>query len=114
MTNPLVMEQETMNLFEVKDAIKAIEKRDETLGLLSQKTKEYLEAFVHLSSKDGASLKKALEDLDLTRLKQEHIAKIIDFLPITDDELKSVLLAYPLTLPKKDKEAIIAEVKKVV
>ena len=113
MTNPTIIEQQTMNLSEVKEAISAIEKRDEELGLLSQKTKEYLDAFVGLSKKDAASLKKGLEELKLTRLKQEHIAKIIDFLPTTDDELKSVLLAYPLTLPKKDKESIISEVKKI-
>lgn len=113
MTNPTIIEQSTMNLSEVKKAVKGIEKRDEELGLLSKKTKEYLDTFVELSDKDASTLKKALLDLKLTRLKEEHMTKIIDFLPTTDDELKSVLQAYPLTLPKKDKEAIITEVKKV-
>ena len=52
--------------------------------------------------------------LNLTRLKEEHIAKIIDFLPKTLTELKVVLQAYPLTIPKKDQESTLAVVKDFV
>ncbi len=113
MTNPTIIQEETMCLVDVKEAVSAMEKRDTELGLLAQKAKEYLDSFVQISRKDRTALEEGLKGLKLTRLKPEHIAKIIDFLPQTDDELKSVLQAYPLTLPKKDKEAIIAEVKKI-
>lgn len=113
MVNPTIVEEKVMNLVDVKEAVKAIEKRDKEMGFLSQKTKEYLDAFVDISKKDKNALEEGLKGLNLTRLKDEHIAKIIDFLPQSEDELKAVLQAYPLTLPKKDKQAIIDEVKKV-
>ena len=114
MVSPQIIKEESLSLIDVKDAVKSIEKRDTELGFLSQKTKEYLDSFVNLTKKDKKSLQDGLKKLELTRLKHEHMIKIIDFLPQTDEELKTVLQAYPLTLPKKDKEAIITEVKKVV
>jgi len=114
MTNPEILEEKPIALAEVKGIIKSIEKRDEELGLLSQKTKEHMDSFVNTSAKDYDNLRKGLEGLKLTRLKHEHITKIIDFLPKNTEDLKTVLQAYPLTLPKKDQQAIVDEVKKVV
>jgi DNA-directed RNA polymerase subunit F len=113
MTNPQIIEEKVLCLSEVKEAVDSIKERDDELGFLSQKTKEHLDAFVTISTEDKNKLKKALEGLNLTRLKHEHIMKIIDFMPTTDDELKVVLQAYPLTLPKKDKKVILDEVKKI-
>lgn len=114
MTNPEIIEEETLSLVDVKKAVKAIEKRDEELGLLSQKTKDYMDSFVNISQKDQDTLRKGLECLNLARLKPEYINKIIDFLPKDVEELKIVLQAYPLTLPKKDQQAIVDEVKKIL
>ncbi len=113
MANPTILEESQLTLADANEAIKSIEKRDIELGFLSQKTKEYLDSFKNISLKDKKQLEKSLIELDLTRLKKEHIVKIIDFLPTTEDELKTVLQAYPLTLPKKDKTAILEEVKKI-
>ena len=114
MTNPEIIEEETLSLVDVKKAVKAIEKRDTELGLLSQKTKEYMDAFVNISQKDQEELRKGLDGLKLARLKPEYINKIIDFLPKDIEELKIVLQAYPLTLLKKDQQVIVDEVKKIL
>ncbi|MBU1111350.1 MAG: hypothetical protein ABIG93_01510 [archaeon] len=114
MTNPEILEEKPIALAEVKNIMKDIEKRDEELGLLSQKTKEHMDAFVKISAKDYENLRKGLEGLNLTRLKDEHISKITDFLPKDVEDLRVVLQAYPLTLPKKDQQAIVDEVKKIV
>jgi len=52
MTNPRILEEKTLTLVEVKGVVKDIEKRDKELGLLSQKTKEYLDTFVTITDKD--------------------------------------------------------------
>ncbi len=113
MVNPEIIQEEPLCLIDVKGAMKNIEKRDTELGLLSQKTKEYIDAFVERSAKDAKTLRKGLASLGITRLKEEHICKIIDFLPQTGDDLRYVLQGYNITLPKKDQDAITAEVKKV-
>ena len=113
MVNPEIIEETPLCLIDVKAAIENIEKRDTELGLLSQKTKEYVDAFVERSPKDAETLRKGIDALGITRLKEEHICKIIDFLPETAEDLRIVLQGYNMTLPKKEIDALVAEVKKV-
>jgi DNA-directed RNA polymerase subunit F len=114
MVNPRFIEQKSISLLDAKEAIEAIEKRDKELNYLSNKTKEYLDQFVTLNRARKTKLEKKLQDLNLTRLKEEHITKICDFLPKTVDELKVVLQAYPLSMPKKDHEEIVKTVKALI
>ena len=114
MANPQFIEQQSLSLVDVKVKLDEIEKRDKELNYLSNKAKEYLETFVKLDLKQKEELTKKLQDLGLTRLKEEHIAKIVDFLPKNIEELKVVLTAYPLSMPKKDQEAIVTAVKEFV
>ena len=114
MTNPEFIESKSMTLVEAREILHNIEKRDKELGYLSNKAKEYLDGFVTLTVEKKDELLKKLQDLGLTRLREEHMMKIIDFLPKTIDELKVVLQAYPLSLPKKDQEAIVGAVKDFV
>ncbi len=111
MTNPQFIEEKPLSLIDAKQVLAGISKRDEELNYLSNKAKEYLSNFATLPVKKKEELQKQLIKLNLTRLKEEHIAKIIDFLPKTADELKVVLQAYPLSLPKKDQESIVKTVK---
>lgn len=109
MANPQFIEEKPLSLVEVKASLQAIEKRDEKLNYFSNRAKEYLDNFVILS--DNKELYQKLVDLNLTRLKEEHFCKIIDFLPKTLDELKIILQSYPLSLSKKDQEAIVNAIK---
>ena len=113
MTNPQFIEEKALSLVDVKEILQEIEKRDTELGYLSNRAKEYLDAFVTLSKEKKEELHKKLVDLNLTRLKEEHIMKIIDFTPTTLDSLKAILQSYPLSLPKKDQTSIVDTVKSV-
>jgi len=111
MSHPQFVEEHPLTLADVKDILNKVEKRDTELNLISNKAKEYLDAFVSLSAAKKKDLHAKLVGLDLVRLKEEHIAKIIDFLPTDANELKTVLQAYPLSLPKKDQDVILGAVK---
>ncbi|MBU0470502.1 MAG: hypothetical protein KKA62_00145 [Nanoarchaeota archaeon] len=111
MTNPQFIEEKPLTLAEVKTTLESIQGRDENLNYLSNKAKDFLEHFVSTSVKQKEELYKKLSDLNLTRIKDEHLCKIIDFMPVTVDDLKVVLQAYPLSLPKKDQEAIVSAIK---
>ncbi|MBU1973971.1 MAG: hypothetical protein KKH52_01085, partial [Nanoarchaeota archaeon] len=87
MANPQFVEENPLSLVDVKTILNKIQKRDEEMNYLSNKTKEYLDNFVLLSEKKKDELKKNLENLNLTRLKFEHIMKIVDFLPKNIEEL---------------------------
>ena len=114
MVNPQFVEEQSITLSSVKKIMSTIEKRDEELNYRSGKAKDYLENFTFLSEAKQKELKEKLEGLDLTRLKAEHITKISDFMPETIEDLRTVLQAYPLSMPKKDEEAIVKVVKEFV
>ena len=114
MPSPQFIEEKPLSLVDVKANLHSIEKRDSELNYLSNKAKEYLDNFVTLSVEKKEELYKKLSDLDLTRLKDEHICKFVDFLPKDAEELKVVLQSYPLSLSKKDQDAIISVIKEFV
>src|SRR3989338_3670634 len=110
MPSPQFVSETPLTLTEVKSILHTVEKRDESLNFLSNKAKEQQELFVTLSPAKKEELYAKLTGLNLTRLKEEHFCKIIDFLPQTLDELKVILQSYPLSLSKKDQESIVAAV----
>ncbi len=107
MANPQIVESEPLALVDVKAILDEIEKRDKELNYLSNKAKEYIDQFVKLTLNQKKELVKKLVDINLTRLKEEHIAKIVDFLPRNDDELKAVLQGFHLNMPKKDTDSVL-------
>ena len=114
MPSPQFIEEKPLCLADVQAHLHRLEKRDQELGFIAAKCKGYVEDFVTLSLEKKEELFKKLRGLQLTRLKEEHFAKIVDFLPKTVNELKIVLQAYPLSIPKKDQEAVVEIVKEFV
>ncbi|MBT4935721.1 hypothetical protein HOL21_01525 [Candidatus Woesearchaeota archaeon] len=115
MVNPEFIEEQTVTLAEAKKVLQEVEKRDKELNYRSNKTKEFFDNFVQENTKNvDEELRKTLLKLDLTRLKEEHITSIINFLPTTVNDLKVILQAYPLSMPKKDQESIVKVVKEFV
>lgn len=114
MPSPQFVSETPMALVEVKNILHSAEQRDGSLNFLSNKAKEHQEIFVSLPLKKKEELYAKLTGLNLTRLKEEHYCKIIDFLPQNLDELKVILQSYPLSLSKKDQESIVGAVTEVV
>jgi|SRR3989339_1486337 len=114
MPNPIFIEETPLTQVEVKEAIEKIEKNSPELNYRTNKTKDYLLNFVDLSKEKKEELVKKINNLKLVRIKEAHITKIIDFLPKTTEELKVILQAYPLSLPKSEQESIVAVVKEVL
>ncbi|HIG93395.1 TPA: hypothetical protein HA242_01950 [Candidatus Woesearchaeota archaeon] len=110
MSNPQFIEEKPISLVDAKVILDSIEARDTTLNYLSNKAKDYLTHFVVLTPHQKEELHKKLVNLKLTRLREEHFMKIIDFLPRSPEDLRLVLQAYPLSLPKKDQDSIVATV----
>ena len=106
MSNIDVIKEEPITMAELKDELKAIKKRDEELNFRAEKTEEYLQQFSSLKKKDAKDLCKKIEELDIPRLKAEHIVKIVDIMPKTADEVKSILQGYTITVSKDNLKKI--------
>ena len=81
MANPQFIEQTPISLVDVKEQLKKLEKRDKELNYLSNKCKEYTDAFVVLDPKDKEELYKKLVDLNLTiKIYRYETNEIISFI----------------------------------
>ncbi len=107
MTNQNILDKEPLGLAELKEELKAIQKRDEELGFRSGKTQEYVNSFSTLKLADFTKLKEELLALDIPRLKVEHVVKIADLLPVSVKDLDVVLQGYPLTISKENQERVV-------
>lgn len=112
--NPKIIEEESINIYELKQELSKIKKRDEELSIRTNKTDEYIKSFAVLTIKDSQDLKKKLEELHVPRLKDTHINKIIDVLPESVDELKVLLQGYVLSVTKDNLSKIVKTVKEFV
>jgi len=112
-TKPEIVEEKEVPCYEVKQEIAKIKKRDEELNFRVQKTDEYLNTFVMLSAKQGKELVEKLRSLEIPRLSDGHIYKIVDILPKTVEELKVVMQGYTLTINNDNMKKIVAAVKDI-
>ncbi len=108
-----ILGEKPIDITELKAEVAKIKKRDKEPGLRTVKTDDYLNAFAHLTSEQEAELVEKLAKLEVPRLKENHIKKIADILPLTADELKTVLQSYTITVSNENIKKIVDTVKAV-
>ncbi|MCX6707720.1 MAG: hypothetical protein NT001_06300 [Candidatus Woesearchaeota archaeon] len=59
-----------------------------------------------ITPSQAKELREKIEKLNIPRFKPDHIAKIIDTMPQSAEELKSILSAYPLTITNENLKKI--------
>ena len=111
MVKPEIISEKPITITELKQEIDKIQKRDKELNFRVGKTEEYLSHFITLSKANEDELIKKLEKLNVPRLKDIHITKIVDILPKTVDELKIILQGYTLTVNNDNLKKIVDVVK---
>jgi len=100
-----------MNLSQLRGEVDKIKKRDDKLNFRSQRTEEYLQSY---EFKKGKELFDELVKLEVPRLREQHIHKLIDILPRTIKETKVVLQGYPITISQDSMKKIAIVVAKYV
>lgn len=96
-----IINEQPMTISEVKSELEKIQKRDGELTFRGNKTLEYVQAVNPLGPKKAKELKEKLLALDVPRLKEAHIAKLVDVLPTSSDEVKMILQAYTITVKEE-------------
>lgn len=107
MSKPEILDKKPLGLAEVKSTIQKIHKRDEELTFRGGKTEDYLNEVTTITKTNAEKAVKALKALDVSRLKEEHIIKIVDVMPKSPEHLKVILTGFNLTLKKEDLSAIV-------
>ncbi len=111
MTKPEILEKTPVSLAQIKGVLGSLKKRDEELSFRGTKTEEYVNNVVMISKKQAEELSKKLIGLEIPRLKEEHIIKIIDILPRSEAELKVILQGYTITVSADSRKKIMDVVK---
>ena len=106
MSTVKILEEKSITIAELRDHLKKIKKRDEELNFRANKTEEFLNSFAEMKTKDAKELYSKFEQLDIQRLKPEHITKIIDVLPSTIEELKVVMQGFTVSLTQENLKKI--------
>lgn len=104
-----LQEEKPLTMVEVQEELKKIEKRDKELTVRATKTKEYLNKFVKKDEKVN-ELRKKLEELEISRLKEKQIVKVIDLKPKDLDSLKAIL-GGEITLKQEDLKKVLECIK---
>ena len=89
----MIVEMKPLDLAEVKEMTKDLEEKKEL--------KDYLKKFSKGSKKDAEKMMEALHKLDNLKLKEDHIIKIVDFMPQNAEELNKIFSIQCLYLDMK-------------
>ncbi len=93
-----ILGQEPIDMAELKSELEKIKKRDEELGFRAQKTLDYLDQFSRLGKEKSKELYGKLEKLKIPRLKEKHLFKLMDIMPIDPKDVKVVLQSYTVAI----------------
>jgi DNA-directed RNA polymerase subunit F len=110
--NPDILEENEMTMSEVSSEIEKIKKRDKELNFRAQKTEEYLNQFSKLKPKDTKELEKNILELNIPRLKEAHVKKIVDILPSTPEDVKMILSGFSITINQENLKKISSLIPK--
>ncbi len=111
MTNVDIINEVPLTMAELKEKLEEIKKRDKELKPRALKTHEYLQKFVSIKGKDAIKIKEDLLKLQIPRLKERHIIKIIDITPKDVEALKLIFVGENITLKQDDLEKILNALK---
>lgn len=102
-----IVNESPLTLVELRDKIEIIKKKSKELNFRANKTNDYLGSFAKDKGDKIIKIKKKLQELDIVRLKDKQITKIIDFMPIDAEQLKVILSTETLSLKQEDLQKIL-------
>lgn len=105
----MIKDKTPISLSEVKDTLSEfpqIEDNKRASAVLN-----YIKRFVKTKPDNSKELMKVLEELDLVKLKREHLAKIVDLMPEDAEDLKKIFVGLDVTLDQDEINSILERIK---
>ena len=105
-----ILSETPISAYQLKEELDKIKKRDKELNLRATKTEEHLERIE--TPKNVDALFDKISKLDISRLKEQYIRKIIDIMPTTIKDLKVVMQGYTISLNNENMKKIVDTINK--
>ena len=102
-----ILQEKPLSLADLQEVLKKVKNRDKELNTKAQKVSEYINKFNKLNLKGKQEIEEKIKTLEINRLSEKHIAKIIDIYPEDSDSLKLILAGDNLTLKQEDIKKIL-------
>jgi len=106
-----LIEEKPVSLSELKEKLEEIKERDKELDFRGNKVRDYLNKLVKMDTKASNELKSKIISLEIPRIKERQIVKIIDVLPEDLDDLKALMVGETTTITDENLQKIIEVVK---
>ena len=100
-----IIAENPISTYELKAELEKIKKRDKELNFRAARTEEYLNQVVSFNK--SSDLYEKLVKLNIPRLKDSHIKKIMDIMPKTANDLKIVLQGYTVSVSNENIKKIV-------
>lgn len=81
----MILDRKPVNLNEVKKILNEIPENEQ-----KSQMEIYVKKFIKISAEKAKKIKESIEKLDLLKLKNEHIVKIIDLMPEDVSDLNKI------------------------
>ncbi len=101
------VEEVPLNIVEVKEMLKKIKERDTELNYRAQKTADYLDAINTIKPKSAKELKEKLEALNISRVKEAYVHKLIDIMPLTAEGVKTIFSGLNISVTADNVKKIV-------
>jgi len=102
-----IINEAPLTMIEVKEMLKELKTKEKELPARVNKTVDYLQQYAKADSKKAGELKEKLGKLDITRLRDRHVVKILDVMPKDIDSLKIIFSGENVTLKQEDLKKIL-------
>tara|TARA_Y100000034_G_scaffold116664_1_gene155248 strand:+ start:923 stop:1267 length:345 start_codon:yes stop_codon:yes gene_type:complete len=109
-----VTNERPITMSELTEDLATLEKKEKELNFRSNKTRSYLNNFKLLPIKDAEELSKKIEALDIPRLKDRQVVKVVDMLPQNLDEIRMIFTGETTTVNEENLKKILDVVKEYV
>ncbi len=111
---PEILSETPVTMAELKAGLESVRKRDKEPSFRVIRTEEYLSSFSTLSAGDAAKLFDKLAKLNIPRLREAHICKLVDMLPTDANDAKLILQGYTITVSNDNLKKMADAVKEFV
>lgn len=107
-----VLSETPINSYLLKKELEKIRKRDKELDFRMAKTEEYINQIA--THKNAEQLFDKISALNIPRLKDNQIHKIIDIMPTIEKDLQVILQGYPIGVSKESMKKIVDAINEFV
>ena len=106
----MVKDVEVLSMAEVKETLSKYPQSEDNKRV--KDVLEYIKKFSKAKPEKIKEIKKALNELNLLKLKPKHIAKILDLMPEDIEDVRKIFVGEDVTLDQDEINAILDSIKK--